>query len=227
MSEHRDERETKIRSLLPLVRRIARRINVIVAGSEIDDLIGDGCIGLIRAVDSFDPTRGPTLEHYAGKIVAGMMLNGLRRLDPVSERVRREIREADAERYRLACSRGELPSAREMEERRPALRRANAHVHRYVPLSLDAPLPETEFVRADWNADPARIAGDRSEHSRVRAALETLSPRQRKIVALHYFGDVPLRAIGQCMNISAQRASQLHLGAIAKLRKQFDAAAAH
>ncbi|MEO6913803.1 MAG: sigma-70 family RNA polymerase sigma factor [Candidatus Baltobacteraceae bacterium] len=226
MSRPCEEREAEIRLFLPLVRRIARRINRMVVGSEMDDLIGDGCIGLIRAIDSFDPARGPTLEHYAGKIIAGTMLNGLRRLDPVSERVRREIREADAERYRLASIRGELPSRTEMEQRRPGLRRATFHAYRYVPLSLDAPLPENERLSGDWNADPARIAGDRGEHRRMRAALNTLSSRQHRILAMHYFSELSLRSIGQRMNISAQRASQLHLGAIAKLRKQFNAAAA-
>lgn len=226
MTEPHDERESQIRALLPLVRRIARRVSRMVVGSEIDDLVGEGCIGLIRAIDSFDPTRGPTLEHYAGKIIAGTMLNGLRRLDPVSERVRREVREADAERYRLASIRGELPSTSEMEQRRPNLRRAIVHAYRYVPLSLDAPLPEDERLSGDWSADPARIVGDRSEQGRIRAALQRLSPRQRRVVAMHYFRELSLHSIGQRLNISAQRASQLHLGALAKLRKQFDAATA-
>ncbi len=224
MSELSDQRETQIRDYLPLVRRIARRINRMVVGSEMDDLVGEGCIGLIRAVDSFDPTRGPTLEHYAGKIIAGTMLNGLRRLDPVSERVRREVREADAERYRLASTRGELPSSVEMEQRRPGLRRATIHAYRYVPLSLDAPLPEDERLCNDWNADPARIVSELGERMQIQIALKTLSPRARRIVAMHYFSGFSLNRIGKRMNISAQRASQLHLGALKILRKQFDAA---
>ena len=59
-------------------------------GADRDDLLGDGALGLIRAVDTYDPLRGATLEAYARKLIAGAMLNGLRKLDPVSERVRRD-----------------------------------------------------------------------------------------------------------------------------------------
>lgn len=74
-------REERAAELSPLVRRVARRIARVVAGSELDDVIGDGCVGLMRAIDSFDPARGPSLEQYAGRIVAGAMLNGIRRFD--------------------------------------------------------------------------------------------------------------------------------------------------
>ncbi len=87
-----DERERRIRALLPLVRSIARRVHRMVPMTDVDDLIGDGCVGLIRAVDAFDPARGVPLEHYARRVVLGAVLNGIRRMDPVSERMRRTMR---------------------------------------------------------------------------------------------------------------------------------------
>ena len=100
------DREAAIRRLFPLVRQIARRVRRMVAGVELDDLVGDGSIGLIRAVDNFDPMRGPTLEHYASRLIAGAMLNGIRRMDPVSERARRAVRDGENERFRIAVARG-------------------------------------------------------------------------------------------------------------------------
>lgn len=195
-----------------------------VPGSELDDLIGDGCVGLIRAVDSFDPDRGPTLQAYAARIIAGSILNGLRRTDPVSERVRRELREADRERYDLAAELGRLPTQREMERRRPALRRATLHAYRYAPLSLDAPLPVEESLSGDWSCDPALVAGVRLDGAHVRNALETLSDRQRSVVTLYYFGGKSLHDIGRALAISPQRASQLHSAALRNLRKAMHAA---
>lgn len=226
MNEAPGGREETIRSLFPLVRKIARRIHRLVPGSDLDDLVGEGSVGLIRAVDSYDPSRGPTLEGYASRIVAGAMLNGIRKLDPVSERVRREIREAERERYALASLRGTLPTQHEMEQRRPALRRATVHVHRHAPLSLDGPLPPSEFVTPDEAADPARIASERYELERLRRAVESLSQRQRRLLALHYFGERSLHQIGRDFAISPQRASQLHLAALRQLRKHFELAGA-
>lgn len=212
-------REAQIRELFPLVKKIARRMHRMIPGSDFDDLVGEGSVGLIRAVDSFDPARGPSMEQYASRIIAGAMLNGLRRLDPVSERVRREVREADRERYELASQLGSLPSQGEMEKRRPLLRRASTHAYRYTPLSLDGPLPAGERLAGDWDADPGIIASERCEREGVRAALYRLPIRQRHVLALHYFRGKSLHQIGKKLAISPQRASQLHLAGIKNLRK--------
>jgi DNA-directed RNA polymerase specialized sigma subunit len=59
------EREAEIRRLFPLVRQIARRVQRVVGAADCDDLVGDGSIGLIRAVDTFDSGRGTALETRA------------------------------------------------------------------------------------------------------------------------------------------------------------------
>jgi RNA polymerase sigma factor FliA len=214
------EREDNIRQLFPLVRTIARRVHRMVPATDLDDLVGEGAMGLLRAVDTFDPSRGPTLQRYATRIVAGAMLNGLRRLDPVSERVRREIREAERERYAIASHQGELPSQLDMERRRPALRRATLHAYRYTPLSLDGPLPTGESLSGDWAADPALIASARAAEDAVLAAVQALPARQRRVLSLHYFKGQSLHQIGKAMDISPQRASQLHKAALKNLRKR-------
>lgn len=213
------EREAQIRDLFPLVKKIARRVHRLVPASDLGDLVGEGSIGLIRAVDTFDPSRGPTIERYASRIVAGAMLNGLRKLDPVSERVRREVREAERDRYLLAAQLGTMPTQQQMEALRPAWRRAATHAYRHAPLSLDGPLPAGERLSGDWSADPCAIASARSERESVRAALHRLSPRQRHVLALHYFRGESLHQIGRALSISPQRASQLHLAAIRNLQK--------
>jgi RNA polymerase sigma factor for flagellar operon FliA len=213
-----NEREEQIRLLLPLVRRIARRIARVVGGADIDDLVGDGSVGLIRAVDSFDPRYGVTLEQYARRVIAGAMLNGIRRLDPVSERVRRTLRDAERERYALASESGQLPTLLEMEERVPALKRARTHAHRGTPLSLDAPFPDGErFARCDAD-DPQTIAAERDAGRHVRAAVAKLPPRERRLVVAHYFAERSLRTLSREMNVSPQRVSQLHLSAIGRMR---------
>lgn len=216
---HIEQRESQIRLLFPLVKRIARRVHRLIPGSDPDDLVGEGSLGLIRAVDSFDPERGPSLEQYAARIIAGAMLNGLRRLDPVSERVRREVREAERERYELATRLGAMPTQPQMEQRRPALRRAATHAYRYTPLSLDGPLPAGERLSGDWDADPGAIAAQRCDRDRVRAALHRLPARQRHVLTMHYFRGKSLHQIGEMLAISPQRASQLHLAALKNLRK--------
>lgn len=219
------DREEAIRQLLPLVRTIARRVRRLVPSVELDDLVGDGSVGLIRAVDSFDPLRGPTLEQYVRHIVAGAMLNGIRRMDPVPERARRAVRDGENQRYRIAVERGDVPSVQEMEERLPTYANGMLAAYRAQPLSMDAPLPEGERLSGDWSSDPALIVAERSVRGTVRKALDVLPKRERELVVSHYFSQQSLRDIGKRMTISPQRASQLHLAAINRLKKTIHVAA--
>ena len=213
-----DMREQRIRQLFPLVRRIAWRLHRLVPAASRDDLIGDGSIGLIRAVDSFDPARGVSLEGYARKVIAGTMLNGLRRMDPISERTRRRIRRADQERYRLAQERGTMPTMSELEGAFEGLHEARTTVFRHTPLSLDAPLPRDENALLDTETDPALDVVRTSVARELREAIALLPPRQRRIMALHYYQQQSLHTISAQLNVSPQRVSQLHLRALSKLR---------
>jgi RNA polymerase sigma factor (sigma-70 family) len=125
-----DEREARIRELLPLVKRIARRLKRLAPGFDLDDLIGDGSLGLIRAVDSYDPSRGSSLKHFARHSIAGAMLNGIRRMDPVSERARRAVRDCENDRYAIAAERGDVPTLAEMDRRHPSYARASLAARR-------------------------------------------------------------------------------------------------
>ena len=212
------DREATIRTLLPHVRTIARRIERMVPGSDLDDLIGDGCIGLIRAVDAFDPQRGISLEHYARRVIAGAMLNGVRRLDPVSERVRRVVRLGERARYALAAERGSLPSDAELEATQPGLGKARLDARRGTPLSLDAPMPPGERLSAKGGNDPAQAVVAASEKARLAAAIRSLPQRQRTIVVAHYFADRSLRVLSHQLRVSPQRISQLHRAAIERIR---------
>jgi len=212
------EREARIRELLPLVRQIARRVSRIAPGADQDDLVGDGSIGLIRAVDTYDPSRG-TIEGYARTLILGNMFNGMRRLDPVSERVRRTLRRAETRRLELAQQRGSMPTLAEMDRADPALKRARAVVYRHTPLSLDAPLPVRTEVLADRTLEPSAHAVARAKTAELFRAIGQLSERQQCIVTMHYFGEQPLHAIGAHLRISPQRVSQLHVAALERLRR--------
>lgn len=219
-----DAREEQVRALLPMVRKLARRLRRLVPTFDIDDLVGDGSIGLLRAVDSFDPYRGTRLEEYSRRLVIGAMLNGIRRMDPVSERSRRIVRDGENARYTLAAAAGEVPTMREMEKRHPGYARALTAAYRGQPLSLDAPLPLGEALVSDWNDDPAKVVERRAESARLAALLDGLPARQRQIVLMHYYRGNSLRSIGRRLAISPQRASQLHLSAIEKLKRASGAA---
>ncbi len=213
-----EEREAAIRGLFPVVRRIAARIRRMIPTADRDDLVSDGCVGAIKAVDSYDAQRGIPLERYAARVILGAMLNGLRNMDKIPERIRRELRTAERERFELAVCTGRMPTQREMEVRRPALRRAVTLCARFTPLSSDNPLPQGTRYHVDWSGDPARLIAERAGSQAMSTALASLPPRHRTVLTLHYVHGHSLRSIASAMEISPQRTSQLHLSGIRRLR---------
>jgi RNA polymerase sigma factor (sigma-70 family) len=99
------------------------------------------------------------------------------------------------------------------------LRAARVKAYRQSALSLDAPLPSEPNVLADFEADPQAQLDRRTEAAELHDALARLPARQRHILELHYYGELSLHAIGKRMSVSPQRVSQLHLEALARLRR--------
>ena len=214
---------------MPLVRRAASSIvRKLPLRFSIDDLVGDGCIGLLRAVDRYEPKHGIPFDAWAARIVRGAILNGLRAMDLVPERLRRDARTLDANRWQLAQARGRSPSDQEaarqagIDERRLcavllALRRA-------AMISIDAPLQtleEGDFFSdrlASDDPDPAERVVMRDRSRSITSAVDCLPRRERFIIGAFYAGNKNFREIGRHLGISKQRVSQLHTRAIVELR---------
>ena len=75
-----------------------------------------------------------------------------------------------------------------------------------------------ERLDIDFESDPQTIFERRAHSERIRRAIEGLSPRQRRVIVAHYFGERRLRDLVGPMEISPQRVSQLHLLALRRLR---------
>ncbi len=150
------------------------------------------------------------------------MLNGLRRLDPVSERARRKLRDAERARFALAQERGALPSMREMEESTAGLRRARVAAFRQMHRTFRWTPPSAEACgsRTPLSDDRAadRAAGRRAPRDRRRDRAAAGAAAAKPVVALHYYCRMSLNSIGRQLNVSPQRVSQLHLRALERLR---------
>ncbi|HVA37917.1 MAG TPA: sigma-70 family RNA polymerase sigma factor [Candidatus Dormibacteraeota bacterium] len=224
-----DEREAAIRALLPMIRSLSRSVAFKVPSCEQEDLASEGAIGAIRAVDTFDPGRGVPLRAYARKLVYGAMLNGVRRMDAVPEHVRREARIAERVRYEIYARGGrdprfeEIAAAAGLDAARldEDLRRAAA----ITALSLDEPLPPGLREPAD-HEEPTVILCRRERNRQLTQALRALPERERYVVVQHYFRRATFEVLGRRMGVSRQRASQIHLQALRRLRRRLAGALA-
>ena len=182
----------------PLATAMARRMRVPTnALTGRDDIESAALVGLIDAVDRFDPDRGVPFEGYAGLRIRGAVLDELRRVDDHTRDERRRARTV-------------------AENAEPEIAAFGA------TLSLELLLESGE---RDWAADDETEARYESQdlRSRVESALECLPPRQRELLARYYGDALTLRESALRMGISEARACQLHGRAILNLRRELTA----
>jgi RNA polymerase sigma factor for flagellar operon FliA len=218
----------RIVSGLPFVEALARRMAASMPNSiDIGDLVQDGVIGLIDAAHRFDEDRGIKFETFAERRVRGAMIDALRR-DAWPRGVRRQRRELDAAREELRRTLGHEPSMADLaakvgsDEKRLSrtIVRINT-IESTSPLATGDNVDESSLPPALVPSEPESPdrAYERLEtRDRVRAAIQSLPWRERKVIGLYYYGEVTMKEIGAEIGVNESRVSQLHARAIRRLR---------
>lgn len=217
---NRSERDAAIGRLFPLVKTIALAVRAQARAVDLDDLIGDGCVGLIAAVDGFDPARGMALERFARRKILYAMLDGVRRDDCISQRARGVLVAAERDRFAFALQFGRMPSRRELERRHPKLRSAQCTAHVRRALSLDANVPVEALVAPDWQGDPASVLCARETERSVYVALTALPQHQRELLRMYYAGGLRLADMAHRLSVTKQRVAQLRDKVLASIRDE-------
>src|SRR5689334_20390030 len=218
----------RIAAGLPFVESLARRVASSMPHSiELGDLVQDGMLGLIDAAFRFDEARGIKFETFAERRVRGAMIDALRR-DAWPRGVRRQRREIEAAREELRRELGAEPSLADLAARvgsdETRLGRTIVRINTIEstsPLSAGENLDGSTLPAALVPSEPPspdRSYEEREVRDRIRAAIASLPPRERKVVALYYYGEATMKQIGAEIGVNESRVSQLHARAIRRLR---------
>ena len=194
----------------PLVKYVAGRVRSGLPQSvEQSDLISEGVIGLIDAIDRFEPERGLQFQTYAVPRIRGAMVDSLRSSDWVPRSLREKKRDIERAQAVLETRLGRTPSdaevAAELGISVPDLREAYRKVSYTNVASIDELGVGDELVPQA----PDR-SGDSDLGPELLEAVHTLPERDRIIVALYYFEGLTLAEIGQVLGVTESRVSQLH-----------------
>src|SRR5438045_1650187 len=221
---------------LPSVKALARRRAASMPNSiDIGDVVQDGVLGLIDAANRFDAERGIKFETFAERRVRGAMIDALRR-DAWPRGVRRQRRELDAAREALRRELGHEPSLADLAARIGSDEtRLGRTIVRINTIESTSPLSAGENVDSaslppalvpSEPVSPDRAYEEREVRDRIRAAIVSLPPRERKVIGLYYYGEATMKQIGVEIGVNESRVSQLHARAVQRLRKAFGADAA-
>jgi len=219
MSSRSDkDRDALILQYYPMVRRVAykmaRRLPRCV---DADDLVNIGILGLIDAVDRYEPGRAPSFGAYARIRVQGAIVDEMRKNDWVPRSVRDRAEMLTRTRTTLRDNLKREPTPAEIAERlgvdRDRLLELTRHANIRVLVSMEEGAGEDGRVGdtvADQTDGPADIVARQHVSAIVRDVIRELPERERLIAEMYYFRDKTFREIAEVFGVTESRVSQLH-----------------
>jgi RNA polymerase sigma factor for flagellar operon FliA len=228
-------RDQLITEYLPYVKRIVQRLAVHLPSTvDIDDLMNVGVIGLIQAVDRYDPRRDNKFMTYAIFRIKGAVLSELRARDFLSRSNRRKIRELESAYLRLEQKLGREADDKEIAqelgiELEQVYRTKQMSSISFVSLeelgvsSRDEKEKLMSYLTNNED-DALNLTKLKELKEALSGAIKQLPEKERLVVSLYYLDELTMKETGKVLGITESRVSQIHSQAIlhlrSKLRKQ-------
>lgn len=209
---------------MPLVKRIAYHLlNRLPDTVLLDDLIQSGVLGLLEALRHYDAAQGASFETYAGIRIRGAMLDEVRRLDWTPRSVHKKAREVAAAIREIESKTGRDAAAGEVAKQLGISVEEYGHI---LQDSLSCRVFSVEELSEEGEGLPvSEMSGnplDKLSTAGFQQALANavlnLPERERLVVSLYYDEELNLREIGEVLNISESRVSQINSQAMLRLR---------
>jgi len=228
-------RERLVLAYAPLVKYVAGRMSSgLPSHVEEADLISYGLLGLISAIERFEPAREIRFETFAITRVKGSIIDELRSLDWVPRSVRAKAREIERANAKLEHHLQRAPTDQEMAEeldttvddfQASLVRISNSSVVALDELWTvsDASGDQVSLldtIQDPGAVDPAQEMDITDMKDRLADAIARLPEREKLVVALYYYENLTLREIGEVLGVTESRVSQLHTKAVLRLKSR-------
>lgn len=214
--------------LFPKVQRIARAYAARLPPEvELEDLVQTGAVGLLSALNAWDPAHGGSLEAYAEPRIRGAIQDALRAEDPLTRDERKDVRALEAAGRRFVATMGRPPEEHELAEASGlSLERVQMLRIRAEALVAPAkqcgdhdeardPIAELEDTRHEEALELVALAETRE---RLIEAIGGLPERQRLVLSLYYVEELALKEIADLLAVTESRVCQIHREALKKLK---------
>ena len=223
-----------ITEYLPYVNRIVNRIAVHLPPSvEVDDLVNVGIIGLIQAIERYDPSRDNKFITYAVFRIKGAVLSELRSRDFLGRTTRRKIRDLEKTYVQL-----EQKLGREVDDEEVASE-MDMDLEQFYQVKRMSSISFISFEEIGYKSKEDRkrlmsyLISDDSEdaltltrlnelETSVAKAISELSEKERIVISLYYWDEFTMKEIGKALDITESRVSQIHSQAIGRLRRKLN-----
>lgn len=222
------DRNQLVTQYAPLVKRIAYHLMARLPSSvQVDDIIQNGMLGLLDAINRYEEGLGAQFETYAVQRIRGAMLDGLRENDWLPRSLRRDMRRIETAVNALEQRYGRQPTEKELAESldlplaeyQKMLQEARGYQLVYFEDFSDG--DEEDYLERNFagtEADPLDALLDKDMRESLVRSIEDLPEREKTVMGLYYEQDMNLREIGEVLGVTESRVCQLHSQAIARLR---------
>ncbi len=222
-------RDELVAQYMPLVKFVIGRMAISPSGAfDVDDVLAAGAIGLLHAVDRYNPDQGVRFETYALQRIRGAIIDAIRALSPMSRTGLRRLKVLDQAIASLTQQLGRVPTRRELavelDVAGPELERLLVESNQFV-VSLDdghdddTDVPSIRELLHDPNAraiEDEIFEPDEIVH-RMSVAIGSLSKRDQLVLNHYYKEERTLREISREIAVSESRVSQIRSAAVARL----------
>jgi len=233
-------RDRLILTYAPLVKYVAGRLGSgLPAHVDEGDLVSYGLLGLIGAIERYDPDRDIKFETYAIARIKGAIIDELRALDWVPRSVRSRAREIERAIAELEAKLGTTPSDEQIADKIGITVDELEDSLTDISRSSIAALDELWSVSGDGDQislmdtiedtsgpRPAEAFDETETREALAEAIARLPEREKLVVTLYYYEELTLREIGEVLGVTESRVSQLHTKAILRLKARLAGATA-
>jgi len=230
--QRRVERDALITRYAPLVTQVATRmIGRLPDSVELADLVSYGMFGLIDAIEKFEPARGFKFETYASTRVRGAIIDELRAADWVPRSVRAKARTVETAMRALEqelmrrVTDEDIADSLGWDTREVRTVRAQVALSHVAALDAMGPDPDAvSYHHAAWLSIPGAATSMevKETHALLATAVQGVRDREQQVLHLYYYENLTLAQIGQILGVTESRVSQIHSGAVKKLRESLD-----
>lgn len=235
LMEYRETKQLEIKQELVMryiyiVRSISLQMrNVYLGFAQLDDIVNEGVLAIMNAIDKYDVEKNAKFETYISKRIRGMIIDLARKQDWIPRSVRKSAKDIDNATIQLYNDSGKFPMPQEVadyleisvEKYQETLGKTTL----FNVLSLDIVLEETsekkktvQIISPNSSEQPEQHLLDEELKTMIVQGVKNLKENEQMVISLYYVEELNMKEIAKVMQVSEPRISQIHANAIRKLR---------
>lgn len=225
-----EDQENLTREFIPKIKSwVIRMSRNLPTSVEVDDLYSAACLGLVESFKRFDKQRNVDFKSYAEKRIKGAMLDFLRQLDILPRSLRTKLKNLESDIVKLTNKLGKKPEVDEIAKytnykeneiyEMLDILENNQSFSLNMAVGEDSDTDLIDFIKGNF-LNPEEALEKEEVIKVIAESIDKLNEKEKQVITLYYYEELTMKEIGEVLNISESRTSQIHTAAVKTLKKK-------